>query len=169
MVADNICCYEFHGELSEISRFQTQPPSQRACGKPTRRFWNSKPPNVTITWHGMVKPNRRSSIGAKTRRVLISTPNLGNCIMTAKRAPEREYAEGVIREHLAGLEFAVHLDDGREVTAVLPKAQLRKNGCLFGNLVGWRVTIEFRVAPKPLTIIELAREKGKSLISGDES
>ena len=70
-----------------------------------------------------------------------------------------EYADGTIREHLRALEFVVHLDDGRDVTAGLPKSRLRQIGCLIGSVVGWRATIAFRPAPKVPAILELRPAK----------
>lgn len=68
-----------------------------------------------------------------------------------------EYAEGTITGLTPPLEFAVHLDDGRNVSAILPRSLLRKMGCLFGTLEGWRVSIAFRSHPKLPVILELRR------------
>jgi hypothetical protein len=42
-------------------------------------------------------------------------------------------------------QVCVRLQDGREVVVVLPK--LRKYGCLFGTMVGWRARVLFRQPP----------------------
>jgi hypothetical protein len=80
--------------------------------------------------------------------------------MSIERRAGFEYADGTIREHRLSLEFAVRLDDGRNVAAVLSKSRFRKSGCLMGNLVGWRVTIVFRTAPKPPAILEIRQADG---------
>jgi hypothetical protein len=49
----------------------------------------------------------------------------------------------------------VRLANGEEIVAVLPK--LRKFGCLFGPLVGWKVRVAFRQAPKMPRVIDLER------------
>jgi hypothetical protein len=49
----------------------------------------------------------------------------------------------------------VRLATGEEILAVLPN--LRKFGCLFGTLVGWKVRVAFRQPPKMPRVIELAR------------
>jgi hypothetical protein len=66
-----------------------------------------------------------------------------------------EYADGAIRVHVRGLEFVVQLDDGREVTAILPKSRIRQIGCLFGDLVGCRAVLVFRAAPLLPAILEI--------------
>jgi hypothetical protein len=71
-----------------------------------------------------------------------------------------EYAEGAIKEHRLTGQFVVHLDDGRTVTAIIPRSKLRKLGCLLGSLEGWRVTVVFRAAPKPPAIIDLSAASG---------
>jgi len=42
--------------------------------------------------------------------------------MSVEKRAGHEYADGEIREHLRALEFAVHLDDGRDVAAIIPRS-----------------------------------------------
>ncbi len=60
-------------------------------------------------------------------------------------------ADGVIADVKGRSAIIVRLDDDREISATFP----RRLGCIFGNLVGWRVRIAFRPTPaKPAFIIK---------------
>lgn len=56
----------------------------------------------------------------------------------------------------------VRLANGEEIVAVLPK--LRKFGCLFGTLVGWKVRVVFRQPPKMPRVIDL---EGPAVVNPD--
>lgn len=65
-----------------------------------------------------------------------------------------DYAQGTITEHRRNLEFAVRLDGGREIVAILPRRRLKRLGCLFGSLAGWKATVALHVTKQP-AIVEL--------------
>ena len=48
----------------------------------------------------------------------------------------------------------VRLCDGRDIRTSLPRD--RKFGCLFGSLVGWKVTISIRPAVKMARVIDIS-------------
>jgi hypothetical protein len=52
-------------------------------------------------------------------------------------------------------QLSIRLTTGEEIVAVLPN--LRKFGCSFGSLVGWRVRVQLRPSPKMPRIVDLAK------------
>jgi hypothetical protein len=88
-------------------------------------------------------------------------------IVAFKRRPDCEYSDGVITALKHGFHFAVMLDDGREVVAVLPRSTLRRFGCLFGTLAGYRLTVVHRSDAKPPLIVDLNRPSESAMSKGN--
>jgi hypothetical protein len=74
----------------------------------------------------------------------------------SQQAMSRMIASGEIIAFGPGYRAIVWLTDGTEVTAVLALRSLRaRHGCLFGDLVGSRVTVELRDHPRPARVVKI--------------
>jgi hypothetical protein len=76
--------------------------------------------------------------------------------MVVTKAASNDPVSGEIVGHAASFhQVRVRLETGQEVVAALPN--LRKFGCLFGTLVGWKARVRFYEPPKMPRIIDLER------------
>ena len=66
-------------------------------------------------------------------------------------------AAGTIVAAGPNLRYAVRLDGGREVDAVLTRAAVRDAGCIAGSLIGWAVRVRPRAPARPYRITRLDR------------
>jgi hypothetical protein len=55
------------------------------------------------------------------------------------------------------LRVSVLMEEGHQVTAVIPKSVVRKLGFLAGSLAGWDVQVKFQKSPRLARVVELRK------------
>ncbi len=76
----------------------------------------------------------------------------------AANVDTNEFLTGEILAHSPNfLHVEVRLANGEEIKAVISKSIVRQLGCIFGNMVGWKVRVVLARPPKMHRIIELQK------------